>query len=84
MKLEALRLVIEYLARGISPVAFVEIVVPASAIYVATPWGSGLIAVVVSRIFRPDAGPVFMVLLGVFFVGFAYLLEYYRKRGSGR
>lgn len=37
-------------------------------------------AVIISRFFRPDAGPVFVVLLGGFFVGFSYLLEYYRKR----
>ena len=40
----------------------------------------GVFAVVISKVFRPDAGPVFAVLLGVFFVGFSYLLEYYRKR----
>jgi hypothetical protein len=40
----------------------------------------GVFAVVISRVFRPDAGPVFALLLGVFFVGFAYLLDYYRKR----
>ena len=40
----------------------------------------GVFAVIAVRIFKPNAGVEFTVLLGVILVGLAYLKEYYRKR----
>lgn len=39
-----------------------------------------VMAVVIARLFRPGAGPLFTVILAVFLVGAAYLLDYYRNR----
>ena len=39
-----------------------------------------VMAVVITRVFRPGAGIMFTVLLAAFLVGVAYLLDYYRKR----
>jgi len=40
----------------------------------------GVMAVVITRVFRPEAGPMFTVLLAVFLIGVAYALEHYRNR----
>jgi hypothetical protein len=42
----------------------------------------GVFAVVICRMFRPDAQPVFIVSLGVILVGITYLMEYFRKKKS--
>ena len=39
-------------------------------------------AVIAVRIFKPQAGVGFIVLLAVILVGLAYLKEYYRKRND--
>jgi len=40
----------------------------------------GVFAVIAVRIFRPQAGLGFTVMLGIILVGLAYLKEFYRKR----
>ncbi|MGB5986808.1 MAG: hypothetical protein WBG37_16010 [Desulfobacterales bacterium] len=40
----------------------------------------GVFAVIAVRVFRPQAGVGFTVLLGAILVALAYLREYYRKR----
>ncbi len=40
----------------------------------------GVMAVVITRIFRPEAGPLFAVFLATFLIGVAYALDYYRNR----
>jgi hypothetical protein len=42
----------------------------------------GLIAFIIIRIFRPDAGSVYMIGFGALLVGLAYSLEYIRKSKS--
>jgi len=42
----------------------------------------GLIAFIIMRIFRPDAGPVYVIGFGALLVGLAYGFEYFRKRKS--
>lgn len=37
-------------------------------------------AVLVTRVFYPDAGFEHIIALGIFLVGMAYLVEYFRKR----
>jgi len=37
-------------------------------------------AVLVTRVFYPDAGLERITTLGIFLVGMAYLVEYFRKR----
>jgi len=44
--------------------------------------GAGF-AVLLSRFFYPDANPVYIAGLGVFMVGMAYVLEYWRGKKSG-
>jgi hypothetical protein len=40
-------------------------------------------AVVLTRIFYPETNIIYVVGLGVFLVGMAYLTEYFRNRKSG-
>jgi uncharacterized membrane protein YczE len=40
----------------------------------------GVFALIITRMFRPSAEPVYVVGLGVILVGLAYGFEYYRKR----
>ncbi len=40
---------------------------------------AGFFAVLISRIFYPDANPAYMAGLGIFLVGMAYVLEAIRK-----
>jgi len=42
----------------------------------------GFIAFIIIRIFRPDAGAVYVIGFGALLVGLAYGLEYIRKRKS--
>ncbi len=42
----------------------------------------GLIAVIILKIFRPDARPVHAAGFAALLVGFAYAIEYIRKRNS--
>lgn len=42
----------------------------------------GVFAVVISRMFRPDAQPVFVIGLGIILVGITYLMEYFRNKKS--
>jgi len=39
-------------------------------------------AVVISRMFRPEAGPAFIVGLGIILVSITYLMEYFRIKKS--
>lgn len=39
-------------------------------------------AVILTRFFHPEANPIHVAGLGVFMVGMAYLLEYWRKSKS--
>lgn len=43
---------------------------------------SGVFALVLAKIFRPDPQPVFIAGLAVFLLAAAYGLEYFRKRKS--
>lgn len=43
-----------------------------------------MFAVILSRFFYPEANPVYVAGLGVFLVGTAYLLEYWRKSKSDK
>jgi len=40
----------------------------------------GVFAVVICRMFRPDAEPAFIAGLGIILVGIAYVIEYFRKK----
>ena len=40
----------------------------------------GVFALIITRMFRPSAEPIYVVGLGVILVGLAYGFEYYRKR----
>ena len=40
----------------------------------------GVFALIITRMFRPSAEPIYVAGLGVFLVGLAYGFEYYRKR----
>jgi membrane-bound ClpP family serine protease len=42
----------------------------------------GLIAFIIIRIFRPDAGAFYVIGVGAVLVGLAYVLENIRKRKS--
>jgi hypothetical protein len=41
-------------------------------------------AVILTRFFYPDANPVYVAGLGIFMVGMAYVLEYWRKAKSDK
>ena len=43
----------------------------------------GVISIVIARTFRPNGGPLTVVVLAVLLVGTAYLLDYFRKRNIG-
>ena len=40
----------------------------------------GVFAVVLTKIFRPEAGPPAMIGLAVILVGLAYVFEFFRKK----
>lgn len=52
----------------------------ALAIFIIRTIFGGVFAVIITRMFRPSAEPVYVVGLGVILVGLAYGLEYYGKR----
>ncbi|CAN2040636.1 conserved hypothetical protein [Candidatus Magnetomoraceae bacterium gMMP-15] len=41
-------------------------------------------AVIITRFFYPQAKIIMAMAVGVFLVGMAYVLEYFRKRKSGK
>ena len=41
---------------------------------------SAVFAVVICKMFRPDAQPLFIVWIGIFLLGTSYGFEYYRKK----
>ena len=54
--------------------------VNAFIIFVVRAIFGGVFALILTRMFRPSAEPVYVVGLGVILVGLAYGFEYYRKR----
>lgn len=52
------------------------------AIFIIRVIFGGVFALILTRMFRPSAEPIYIVGLGVILVGVAYGLEYYRKRKS--
>jgi len=57
-----------------------DICVNELAIFIFRAIFAGVFAIVITRMFRPFEGPVYVVGLGLVLVGLAYGLEYYRKR----
>jgi len=54
--------------------------VNAFIIFVVRAIFGGVFALILTRMFRPSAEPVYVAGLGVILVGLAYGMEYYRKR----
>lgn len=50
------------------------------AIFIIRAIFGGVFALIITRMFRPSAEPVYVAGLGIILVGLAYGLEYYRKR----
>ena len=51
-----------------------------AAIFILRTIMGGVLAVVITRVFRPGAGPLFTAGLAVLMIATAYVLDHYRKR----